>query len=236
MLNRSFRDEGARLGIRAGTSSNIFDFGIEQGFDLFDGHRQEYRHIVVTTLEQHFTLELHQLVFAGSQQQSHQFVVDVDVNLRMAKGCVSNHCWHLSEEWRGVTYIEQLSEEDHSQARVLFVVRVALWIDHLTQFQHFSEDVHVCLLATGFCQTSGNGSVWDKKFASDSRPLLKGVEGHVTTYFPYSALLNFGRGELRPSTCANGLSSREFVFSLMTLLNLATLDESGESWKRRNFD
>lgn len=51
------------------------------------------------------------------------------------------------------------------------------------------------------------------------------------THFPYSSLLNFGRGEALLPFCANGFSNCPFWCSFTALLNMATLDESGESCK-----
>lgn len=53
--------------------------------------------------------------------------------------------------------------------------------------------------------------------------------GVCCTHFPYSSLLNFGRGEAPLAFCTNGFSNCAFWRSLTALLNMATFDESGDS-------
>lgn len=54
----------------------------------------------------------------------------------------------------------------------------------------------------------------------------------MNTHFPYSSLLNFGRGEAALPFCTNGFSNCAFWWSFTALLNMATFDESGESCKQ----
>lgn len=49
------------------------------------------------------------------------------------------------------------------------------------------------------------------------------------TYFPYSSLLNCGLGDLRPSTSEKGFRSWESLCLFATLLNIATLEDRGDS-------
>lgn len=49
------------------------------------------------------------------------------------------------------------------------------------------------------------------------------------THFPYSSLLNFGRGE-GPRLLTNGFNSCPVLCVSAALLNIATFDDSGESY------
>lgn len=120
-------------GYRVGTETPT-DLGLLADHDLADfpdRFRQQDGDVVVTSLEQHLTLELDELVLAGAQQQTHQFVVDVGVD------------------------IEQLPEQDALEFRRLLRDRVALVVDHGAQLQHLLVHLDVGLLAAVLGEAAG---------------------------------------------------------------------------------
>lgn len=80
--------------IRTTTPTDILHFGVEDLLDFADWFDKADGHIVVATLEQDFALKVEQFVFACSQQETDQFVVDVIVDL-WKMNLIRNHRFYL---------------------------------------------------------------------------------------------------------------------------------------------
>lgn len=120
-------------GLRVRTETPA-DFGLLADHDLADfpdRFQQQDGHVVVAALEQHLALERDQFVLAGAQQQPHQLVVDVGVD------------------------IEQLPEQDAPDLGRLLRDRVALVVDDGAQLQHLLVHLDVGLLAAVLGEAAG---------------------------------------------------------------------------------